>query len=96
MAVLTATKALFLILSTIHLTSAYIIDQQCGRTGKYYGAVLDAIEEAVAIADYSAARMSQDRNRLDPFLKQMLGNNDGAADVYMGERNLLEGILTQC
>jgi len=79
MAIPRALKAVFLTLATLSLTNAYIIDKACQP---YYGNIMDAIDEALAIAEYAGWRIANDANGIDAFRKQMLGDNQKAIDEF--------------
>lgn len=79
MAISRALRAVFLTLATLNLVNAYIIDKACQP---YYGNIMDAIDEALAIAEYAGWRIANDASGIDAFRKQMLGDNQKAIDEF--------------
>jgi hypothetical protein len=82
MAISVALKLFCSIFLFLNLTNAYLID------AKNYDSVqrdniIEAIEEAKFMAKYAAWRIVNDKSRVDPFLKQVLGEDSGAADIFL-------------
>ncbi|KAF4554425.1 Hypothetical protein D9617_4g001790 [Elsinoe fawcettii] len=73
-------RALFQILLILDVVKAFIIDDTCASIDRQN--IISAVDEALSIAEYAGWRIVADRNTLDPFLKQVLGDNADAGDVY--------------
>lgn len=79
MAISRALKAVTLTLAMVNFANAYIIDKACQP---YYGNIMDAIDEALAMAEYAGWRVANDASGIDAFRKQMLGDNQKAIDEF--------------
>lgn len=77
-----ALKTFLLSCAVFGLSNAYIIDEACGsrRTN-----IIAAVDEALGIAEYASWRIANDQSNVDPFRKQMLGDNQGISDLFVGE-----------
>lgn len=79
MAIYRALKAILLTLTTFQIANGYILDSACAS---HVGEITDAVNEALAIAEYAAWRIENDPKSMDGFRKQMLGDNQNAVDQF--------------